>query len=270
VIQEAINKIESLVRRAYGAEVLHSSAFPKHVILRKGDELEFKDTPTPMLRQGVTSLRSLCAAAGPASQFWVSRTHAIVLSDPMDPREWVAMPLYATYPWKLIRELERQRMPGKSFTPRECLRFFRHELGEACNVDSTLAGALSILDFKRMTGLHQGASRERDSFGKSVEVEVQGAAQIPDFTNIRVPMFNNPGCQGIRCDVTLDIILDPEKECVRLVPRPDHVVQAEIRAAEEVLNEIRDLMGDQGAVNGSKYLLGTPVVSIEGLPGSES
>lgn len=271
MIKEAIDKIQEIVRRAYGAEVITNPAFPRQIILRKGDELEFRDAPMPMLRQGVTSLRSLCAAADHGTpQFWVSRTHAIVLLDPEDPREWVAMPLYATHAWKLIRQLERERNPGKAFSPRECLRFLRYDLGEACNVDMAHAGALSTMDFKTMVGIQRGATRETDTFGNQVNKEVLSRTPIPESTNIRVPMFNNPGCQGIKCDVTLDIILDLEKECVRLVPRPDHVVQAEIRAAEEVLHEIRDLMGNLGEVETGKFLLGTPVVSIEGLPGSES
>lgn len=267
MIREAIQEIQQLTRRAFGAEVIHDSRFPRHCIIRKGDELTFKDTPLPMRKQAVVSVVSLVNAAKDAvrPQFWVNRSHVLMVPDGSDPREWVAMPLYATHPWKLIRELERGRSPGKSFSPRECLRFFRHEMGEAAKVDSSLAGALSVLDFKRMTGLQQGATRDRDTFGRSVEVEVQNAAAIPEETTVRVPMFNNAGLMSIRGDVAIDIILDPEKECVRLVPKPDHVVQAELLACEKILEEIRDHWVGTAAT-AAEFFVGTPVVSIEGLP----
>ena len=273
MIQEAINKIEDLVRRAYGAEILSNPHFPRHIIVREGDQLEFRDTPPPMLRQAVTSLASLCAigesSINDQAQYWVSRSHVIALLDPADPREWVAMSLYATSAWKIVRDLERNRNPGKGFSPRECLRLFRYDLGEGCNVDMATAGALSAMDFKTMIGVQRGATRERDTFGNQVDKEVLSKTPIPESTTLRVPMFNNIGLGNVVGNVTLDIIVDLEKEVVRLVPKPDHVAIAELQACEAVLQLIRERNGVAPGAN-ANYVVGTPVVSIEGLPGAES
>lgn len=171
---------------------------------------------------------------------FLSESRVTAYLDPKDRRETVFAPLTLT---QRVGNLAGLR-GGRSFQVRDLVRFLRFEVegGEQ------YLPKFSKLDFSRKSTGRQESSVARESFGKSVEMEVQGVQDMPEFLVLSAPVFNESGASFARMEVRAGVIIDHENQAVVLRLYADSFEDGLRAAVKEVAGSMNAQLADAGTV----------------------
>lgn len=228
MIREAIQEIAALARKSAAVEVVEIIKLEK-VAVRRGDAVEIHDIPPPRRKASLRGLQDLVAiivdrTIAPAPEVYYDRTAVSVLLDRNDRRAVVVCQLQKTERWARLESLAA----GVKFTPKEAIRLFRFELPSVGS--QRLIDALRKVDFERKGTGASTVQHGRESLGKSVEIVVQQADQIPESIRIEIPVFSNPGLR-FSASVEVGIYVDLEREAIEIRPLADEI-ESGIEAAQ--------------------------------------
>lgn len=171
---------------------------------------------------------------------FLSESRVTAYLDPKDRRETVVAPLSLT---QRVGHLASLR-GGRSFTVRDLVRFLRFQVEGG---DQYLP-KFSKLDFSRKSTGRQESTVARESFGKSVEMEVQGVQEMPEFLLLSAPVFNESGASFARMEVRAGVVIDHENQAVVLQLYSDSFEDGMRMALKEVAGSMNAQLADAGTV----------------------
>lgn len=232
--------MEFIAGKATAAEAVQIVELPGRgtaFLLRTGDKVqEHKSEPPPRAH----TLFSLAAIEDAVNQWgevdntvvYLNATEiTLVFDDHQDRLDEAVFKLPVHPQWVRLQQLVKQ----SSLPQKQVVRLLRHDL-EGCVTDPALLTRLRSLEFKRSNDGGRTQEHGRESLGKSVELKVQNAAEIPEFTTLNVPLFDLSIStrQPIRCTIELD----PLNEQIAIEPIPGQLelaMQAVLQSLQEHL-----------------------------------
>lgn len=213
-----IRTIVELGRESQGARFFNDEKLPGKVFLQHGDAVTPYEVP-PRERGGeISTLPSFISACLDDAimkkpEIYVAEDAVVALINRDDRKERVTCPLNESDRWRTVCFLSA----GKSFSPRDAVKFLRFDL--AGSDTEAVVQAVSRIDFARKSDGRSDVGHGKETLGKSVEMAVQQASDIPEEFNIRVPVFTTPGCREtttVKCGIYLD--MTNESIVLRVLP----------------------------------------------------
>jgi hypothetical protein len=225
MLTEFLKLIQDTAVKAAGAHIIKVDD-PRNVHYAAQDGgVNAIDVPPPDRNHSLQSVDSLLelAHANPEGAVWHNEMQVIVVLDQGDRREFATLRLLKSSPFAILEKIAAGDTGGKAFTQQALVRLLRHDLRNA-GVEHVLS-VVRRIDFKR-TGATKGTVEHgRESMGRSVEMEVQGASDIPEFFQATIPVYRTPGAvfhKTVYC--TLEIDLASERFVV--LPDADSLAEA--------------------------------------------
>lgn len=235
MLSEFVAKIQELATTAGSLQVLRSDDL-RRVFVRHGTELLDFNLP-PLQREPVLeSFGSVIdlvkdEVVAPRPEVYIDEESIRVLLDRNDRHERAVFPLQRSERFQTIKLLSNPG--GIGMAPSHWVRKLRFELPDA-GVDG-LIKALRKVDFTRRSDGSANVQHGKESFGQSVELAVQQAADVPETFMVTVPVFADRDLvPHSQCNVTFGVFIDLEKQQVVMRPLADEVARAELWALERV------------------------------------
>jgi hypothetical protein len=190
-------------------------------------------------------------------EVYVSPTGVLVLVSGDERHDIVSMPFVPSRPFSALLDLDNDE--GRDFTAGpDLVRYLRFELGLGGH---PILAALRRIDFNRSARSHAASEHTTGSLGRSVEMEVQGAAELPDFLEMDVVPFKNRGAEQTY-RITVGIFLDLVNERIHLRPATDEVTRVMNLALEHVHTTLTEALtfddGDSAGRETVPVYRGTP------------
>lgn len=206
-------------------EIVPIPGDPRNVFVVQGASSRAHELPRPVINETLRSFddvlaRAVSFAESDPVEVYYDESGIVVLHDAGDRRERSTMPISTSERWAAVCELAK----GFTGTQKETIHFLRFVLGVE-RTEQVLVG-VRRLDFVRNSTGRSSAEHGRESLGKSVELAVQQADQIPDEFEVSVCPVTNRGLQGISVTVRIGVVLDLEQQRVVLRALPDSVQRA--------------------------------------------
>lgn len=201
--------------------------------LKNGDSVSFHDVP-PEHRQHLveriddleTAAKSFAINAAAVSAFHNDRSIVLTL-DSESRRDRVTMPLKHSPQFKTLLSL------GAELQPAQLVRLLRHDLYGV--VPDGLLPLVRRVDFKRRNDGSSNIQHGKESLGKSIEAEISGAENIPEYVTMMAPVYDAPDLsQKYPVECSLDI--NAMAGTFRLCPLPGQLDMA-IHAAHAFIHE---------------------------------
>lgn len=252
MLSEALQYLVGLGQQARAVEVIKVGAFPDHVFVRVGSELQKLDAPPDRRNHHVGGMADFIegvqsmARQESAAQVFVSEKEIVALLDANDRRDRITLSLQTTTRFARARLLEAQPY---SFEPRAAVKFLRLEMHSA-NVEPIIQ-SLRRLDFQRTSSGRSAVEHGRESLGKSVEAVVQQAGDIPESFSIIVPIWSNQGAQK-QATIDVGVFLDLEAQKVELRVLADEIARVLVQGTNALAADLRE------ALPQSQVYVGTP------------
>lgn len=247
MLKEFLEALDAKLRRGDECKVVSVPQRPRQVLLSQGGGREWVNADPPLRQPKFTSLASLLGYVQPEkdkAQLFLSQTRLVALLDASDRREAATLELTHTDVWRRVQRLRE----WTGFKPDSIVRELRN-LGAPAH----FVAAVRKLDFKRQSGLSAEAKHGRESLGRRVEAEVQGADEIPESFVLDTPVFVEAGCnKPVR--VTVDVYLNVQAESVDLRVTAD----SQDAAVAEVLLDIRETILAADGLASIPVFLGSP------------
>lgn len=187
MLQEAINAVASLARlqseaqaRLKDAKFMDDPHDDSHYYLLHDGVLTEKEVPPPKREHVVNELDSLIRLAVRAKEeskspvLWHCETGVILVWDDDDRREQAAWPLTRSQLWQSIGEVN-----GRALKQPLMIRLLRFALADAISAPELL-DAIRTVKFTRKSDASGEINHGRESMGRSVDLEVTGAATLPE------------------------------------------------------------------------------------------
>jgi hypothetical protein len=243
MLAEFIDKIADLAKKSDSVSVGKVPELPGRVFVRHGETLEWIDEPPLRRHHAIRSFTDFVAyvqstdnAAAP--QVFHSPSQVVCVMDQTDGRERATMQLNLSERFTAVANLKA----CQKVTPAMAINFLRFEAhGIGCD---RLLGALRRVDFTRK-GL--GAStieHGKETLGRSVEVAVQQAEDVPDVVDADVPVYTNDGLKMIRVPIRIGVYLDVANESVVLRPLADEIAMAVENAQWQLHKALVEALGE--------------------------
>lgn len=235
MLAEFITRIAKLATEAEAVTVGAHPKLPDQVYVRHGTNLEWKDVPPPKRAHTLFSMRDLLELANNKTiaadpEVFHSATRVVVLLDRNQRREQITLPLVLTDRFKIVSAMGQNG--GLSFDVAGAVRFIRFDL-HGVGADGLVA-ALRKVDFTRKGTGASSVEHGRESLGKSVEMAVQQADQIPESILVDLPVFATDGLRGIKASVRVGLYLDVQNEKVTFRLLADELAAAVDYAQSQV------------------------------------
>lgn len=254
MLAEFLQSLVKLVRESEQPTVMRIDGRPNEVFVKWPGESEIESLPiqSPPRQIKLASPDELVSfllnehsredrpESAETPLVFLSEGRVTAYLDPEDRRETVIAQLSLTQRFGHLASLRG----GRSFQVRDLVRFLRFDVEGG---DQYLP-KFAKLDFSRKsTGRHE-SSVARESFGKSVEMEVQGVQEIPEFLLLSAPVFNESGASFARVEVRAGVIIDHENQAVVLRLYADSFEDGMRAALKEVAGSINAQLGGAGTV----------------------
>lgn len=225
MIAEAIAAIVKLTNLATNVQVLKSDELRK-VFVRDQNGTKEYELPPQLRKPSVRTVADLVALLADqkiarAPEVYIGVQSAVVLLDRDMRDQRGALLLPYTTAFNALREIAYD---GWEFGPKEMVSKLRRTFGDA--VPTNVMSALRKVDFSRKSTGKQHTEHGKESWGQSVEAEVQGAADFPTDFNIRTPVHLVDGLQYHMAEVEVGIELDLECGEICLFAVPDAIERA--------------------------------------------
>jgi hypothetical protein len=164
-------------------------------------------------------------------------------------RQSVTVPLAWSKRFTRCVELETKAV---SMSPRDAVKFLRYELHGAPNLETHVIQPLSRLDFNRTSAGKSHVEHGRESLGKSVELSVQQAENVPREFLIAVPIWTTPGATRYATNITCGLFLDLEAQLVEFRVLSDECARVLANAVSALREDLAAMLPE-----------GTPVFAGE-------
>jgi hypothetical protein len=141
---------------------------------------------------------------------------------------------------------------GVSFDQRELVKFLRFSIPTA---PREILAAVRAVDFSRKSAGASSIEHGRESLGRSVELKVQGAAEIPESFAVAFMLYEGVEFAGTWGSIDVHVLIDLESSKFTLFVRPDEwqrrLDSAELEIAARVKSEIPN----------ARVFIGTPTLT---------
>lgn len=235
LLAEMIQKLDDLIRKAQTPSVFVSEHDPGKIYLAQNGELKTIDRPCKAITSRLESYRSLTEFVQDLKtnpEVYVCFSGVQVVLDLETRREVVSVPLIQTARFAWAASL----IKGDALTVKETIYQLRFVAGLPAS--SPVVRALSKIEFKRRSDGSSEVAHGKETLGRSVELEVRQAADIPEEFTYTCDVFQNLGFSA-QASIAIGVYLDIEGERIRLVANPDNIQRARNLAVVGVLDEMR-------------------------------
>lgn len=185
------------------------------------------------------------SGSGPISAVWVNEDRAFGYLDESNRRDSVELPLSASPQIDSLKELNSLKwMPQK-----DLIKFLKNDLYGCLGSSGDLLAIIRQVRFthnQTVTGNH-GVSKA--SLGNSIEAEITGAGNLPEFVSFDVPVFNNPRCQFV-ATIICSLDCDLTNGNFQLLPVPLSIETAIAAGVSVVIDRIRKYAKDASVPDG--------------------
>lgn len=237
-------------------EIVTIPGDPRRVYVTQNGQKEVRELPPPIVEDTIHSFvdfidevnRCADAASGSPPAVYHDDKRLVVLRDSTDRRDGSTLPLQTSERWAAVLDLAK----GFSGTQKEAIHFLRFGLGLE-RTDPTLVG-IRKLDFVRNSTGKNVAEHGRESLGRSVEMSVQQADQIPDQFDVSVTPVTNRGLESLQVVVRVGVVLDLEGQRVIFRALPDEIP----RARNAWVNGIGSLLKEELSGSSAFVIHGSP------------
>lgn len=234
MLAELVKKLGELFADGAEVEFAQHKQLPRKVFVRTKEGTLDLDAEAPLRNHRLSDLQSLLDftagdATAPRPEVFFGDGAVTVCCDRLDRREFATLHLAKTTRWRKLEALAQTPLVAES---KALIRFLRFELA-AQGIDQLLAGIRKV-DFTRTSSGKAHVEHGRESLGRSVEMAVQKAEDIPETFRIVVPIYATPGVQD-NVDVQLGVEIDIEQQrfILRVIPdeleRGIQAVQSQLR-----------------------------------------
>ena len=206
----------------------------------EGDNIAVHDYP-PALRGGeLHALNDVIAAAKdakvcPDPEVYHDTKKVQILIDRSNRRESIRMPLHLSEHAQLVTNMRIE----DGLTSAQLIQLIRFKLPNVKGA-AALVAALRKVDFKRRSDGTRTTEHGRESLGRTIEAEVQGAADIPEEFSATFPYYSDPGLVNVtEVTVRIGVHIDVENERIHVAPLADELVKAHDKAHAVIGNELR-------------------------------
>lgn len=204
------------------------------------DNVAIHDYP-PELRGGqMHGLNDVIAAAKdgkvcPDPEVYHDTKQVLILIDRKNRREAIKMPLHLSEHAQLVTKMGID----EGMTPAQLIQLIRFKLPNVKGA-AALVAALRKVDFRRRSDGTRTTEHGRESLGRHIEAEVQGAAEIPEEFTATFPYYSDPGLVNVtEVTVRIGVYIDVENERIHVAPLADELVKAHDKAHAVIGNELR-------------------------------
>jgi hypothetical protein len=152
---------------------------------------------------------------------WHDQGQVTLILDDQDRRDVGKFPLEVTPQFRAIAALEQN---PNWLTQKELVRLLRVTL----QLDAAAIAVFRRIDWSSSSTGQGTVERGRESLGRSIEQQVKGAQEIPEFINVPLPIYRNVGEDEIY-SVRLLVDFDIEAAKIQIIPAPgelDHILHA--------------------------------------------
>jgi hypothetical protein len=242
MIREAIEKIADLVRGANAIQVVDSQKLRTVFVKDKDEPMDAHEYPAMPRAGTIESLTDFCLVAkdaevAPRPEVWHSSQGLTLLCDRDDRHERLVMPLQMSERFSLLWKLAS----GASYSTSGIVSLLRYELHSA-GLDSLVA-RLRKVNFERKGTGERTVEHGRESFGKSVEAQIQGRDDIPDEFAVEVPVYVTGGLRSATtARVRVGLEIDVEKEQFRVRTLADEIEETLITAQLAIGDALRNTL----------------------------
>lgn len=254
---ETLDKIQGLVERAHGAQVVRPADEPKHVYwLQHAGTLE-RHTAAPEPRNHtVTSIDSLVVEieqAGEDATVWVSREGVTLLWDD-DRRDKVRLPLSLS-----AQVLALGDMAKAAYHQKDLVYLLRTTFRDCLELAGDLVEVLRRIRFSAHESADTSVQHGRTSIGKSLSAELTGTKTLPEYVTLNVPVFAQAGFRGVRVAVECSLEPDAATGTFKLAPIPGSLEHAVGAGERQLFGDITAAMAARGGeLANIPVLLGKP------------
>jgi hypothetical protein len=248
----AIKAIQAPVREA--EQLTKAVAFidtpdPRSKLLVQSGKHELFSVPPPCRKHFVQSLEDLITYARTCQAdpvIWHGGGAVTLILDDSDRRDLVVFTLSWSAPWNKLRQIEDQDAPV-AFTQKELIRLLRFYL----KANEVLITAFRRLSFQAIIGGAGDVGKSRESLGRTIEAEVQGAADLPEEIVVRVPIYTNTG-EREEYPVRLLLEYDGQAQRILLLPEPGALDQLQEQHQADIHSRLSAALGEDDPQDNAK------------------
>jgi hypothetical protein len=245
MLKEFVDAIGQQAVKAHGPHWFKPPQEPEHtycVVLPDGKISQVDAEPKPRAHTAgdLATVAAFAIKYADGAAIWYSRYGVTCLTDDQTRRDLVSMPLSFSPQILRLVELEKNRPAIKQAEFIRLLRItFAGCLGQAGN----LLEVVRKIRFTVNTGGGSEIRQGKVSIGKTLEAELSGAAALPEYVVLDVPVFE-AGAMAWQFEVQCALEADAQTETFQLIPLPGCVEGALTQGEQKLASEIGRLLGD--------------------------
>jgi hypothetical protein len=255
MLADFVKELVGLGRRAQAVQVVPVPGDPRTLIVAHEGAMKERAVPAPLLDARVETHGDLVAfvtdaALCSAPIVYFDGCGCVVVRNQNDRREFLRLVFAPSMRWLAVVKLGQ----GVRLAPRDAIRFLRFELG-GVGAEATVA-ALRKIDFKRAEGAGSQIKRGAESYGRQVELAVQGADSVPESFRVKVCPVVNDGFADLMVELEVCVELDVEAQAIEFRLAPDAVETARETFLRAVGAQLREALGDRPVFRGVPVIVG--------------
>lgn len=224
MLAEFFKALQAQAAAHHKLEIVQVPGDERRAYVVHGGSYEEIDLNPPPRNDTARSFADFCevaaAVVGHMPAVYFDEKALVAIHDPSDRRDRTTMPLEYAERWASVLKLG----DGVSLSQKEAIHFLRFGLG-VDRLDKVLFGVRK-LDFLRTSTGKATTEHGRESLGKSVEMTVQQADQIPEDFDVTVAPLASRGLTGITVTIGVGVVLDLEQQRIVLRALPDSIRNA--------------------------------------------
>lgn len=259
MLKELFDALTGQAVAANAVTVVRPDAEPDHVyyLFQQGKEPKKVEAAASPRRHRACDLQAVVAFAERCKDFgsvvWYCRTGVVCLTADEDRRDSVTLPLDLSPQMKAVQALEAiKKAMGQAEIVFALRTTFKACLGRAGN----LLEVLRRVNFSASSAGGGTVEHGKRSVGKSLESQITGAAALPEYVTLDVPIFATafPGIRG-----TVECALEPypETQTFQLLPLPGEVERA-VAGGEKAVGELLAQQLAEAGADGVPVYYGQP------------
>jgi len=189
--------------------------------------------PPPGRKHTITTLADLLVTVeeyGSKGSLWHDETKIVLVTEDMDRREFVTMPLVLSQHWKIVKGL------GEYLTQQSFLKLLRHDLAGV--VPDSLRPAISRIEVATSANQKNEVNPGRERGSREFACDLANSSEIPETFNATLSVYANAGLRQTRSvKLSLDYTLPPKEITFSVRPLPDELEIA-MQNAQAELHEL--------------------------------
>lgn len=171
---------------------------------------------------------------------WMDSSGLTLILDDACRRETVSLGLRSSVVFRKVLELHQG---AASLDQRGFMQLLRREFRDAGGARDMLT-AVSAIDFKRVESGNSTFSHGNESMGRSIEMEVTGAGDLPAGFKVQTNLWSNPGETDDVFTIEFDVEIDVDKQRFIVKPMPDQVDAAIEASLESIRTRLEEELGE--------------------------